>query len=79
MIRKAKDLSTDQKVVIENLLGRAISEDEAISIRIFPSFSAPEWLQESWDSAKQQGLDRLSMEEIDTEIRAARKMRHSRQ
>ena len=34
---------------------------------------APEWLQKSWKTAKEAGLDQLSMEEIDTEIRAARK------
>jgi hypothetical protein len=33
MIRNAKDLSPDQKAVIESLLGRHILEDEAISIR----------------------------------------------
>ena len=36
---------------------------------------APEWLQKSWKTAKEAGLDQLSMEEIDTEIRAARKAR----
>jgi plasmid stability protein len=36
---------------------------------------APEWLRKSWESAKQAGLDGLSMEEIDTEIAAARKAR----
>ena len=35
----------------------------------------PEWLQKSWESAKQAGLDRLSTEEIDAEIAAARKAR----
>lgn len=35
MIRNAKDLSPDQKAVIEGLLGRRILEDEAISIRAF--------------------------------------------
>lgn len=33
MIRNAKDLSPDQKVAIESLLGRRILEDEAISVR----------------------------------------------
>src|SRR5487761_1297527 len=33
MIHKAKDLSPDQKAAIEGLLGRAISENEEISIR----------------------------------------------
>jgi sugar-specific transcriptional regulator TrmB len=33
MICNAKDLSPDQKVVIESLLGRRVQEDEAISVR----------------------------------------------
>jgi hypothetical protein len=36
---------------------------------------APEWLQKSWKSSRQAGLDQLSGEEIDTEIAAARKAR----
>jgi plasmid stability protein len=36
---------------------------------------APEWLRKSWESARQAGLDRLSMDEIDAEIAAARKAR----
>ena len=39
----------------------------------------PDWLQKSWDSAKRQGLDKLTMEEIDAEIAAARRERHQRQ
>jgi hypothetical protein len=79
MTYKAKDLSPDQKVVIESLLGRSIAENEEISIRTTTSLSAPEWLQSSWQSAKEQGLDRLSMEEIDAEIAAARKARRESQ
>ncbi len=37
---------------------------------------APDWLRRSWESAKQAGLDQLSMDEIDAEIAAARKERH---
>ena len=79
MIHKAKDLSPDQKMAIESLLGRSVAESEAISIRTLEFGSAPEWLQQSWESAKQFGLDQLSMEEIDAEIDAARKMRLNRQ
>jgi hypothetical protein len=75
MTRKAKDLSPDQKLAIESLLGRAIAENEEITIRTTTSPSAPEWLQASWESATEKGLDRLSMEEIDAEIAAARKAR----
>jgi hypothetical protein len=35
----------------------------------------PEWLQTSWTTAKETGLDQLSPEEIDAEIAAARKAR----
>jgi hypothetical protein len=35
MIHRAKDLSPDQKLLIENLLGRRVLEDEAISVRAF--------------------------------------------
>jgi hypothetical protein len=79
MIHKAKDLSPDQKTAIESLLGRAIAEDEAISIRTAALGPAPEWLQASWDSARQLGLNNLSPEEIEAEIDAARKARLDRQ
>jgi plasmid stability protein len=35
----------------------------------------PEWLQKSWESSKQAGLDQLSEDEINAEIDAARKTR----
>jgi hypothetical protein len=75
MIHKAKDLSPNQKSTIEGLLGRRVAEDEDISVRALAAESAPEWLRDSWASAKRQGLDRLSMEEIDAEIKAAREAR----
>ncbi|MGO9272770.1 MAG: hypothetical protein ACLQOO_21465 [Terriglobia bacterium] len=33
MIHKAKDLSHEQKVAIESLLGRHVLDDESISVR----------------------------------------------
>jgi hypothetical protein len=41
MIRNAKDLSPDQRAVIETLLGRHVTENEAISVRAIepPSLS----------------------------------------
>lgn len=35
----------------------------------------PDWLEKSWDSAKRQGLDKLTTKEIDVEIAAARRDR----
>jgi hypothetical protein len=75
MTHKVKDLSPDQKMAIESLLGRSVAENEEISIRTTASPTAPEWLQASWESAKEQGLDQLSTEEIEAEIAAARKTR----
>ena len=40
---------------------------------------APGWLQKSWQSARQQGLDQITKEEIDPEIDAARKARREQQ
>jgi hypothetical protein len=77
MIHKAKDLSPDQKTLLEGLLGRAVSENEAISIRTMSADSSPEWLQASWESAKRLGVDQLSSDEIDAEIEAARQERRS--
>jgi hypothetical protein len=73
MTHKAKDLSPDQKIAIESLLGRSIAANEEISIRTTISPSTPEWVQKSWRRAKEQSVDQLSMEEIDAEIAAARK------
>jgi hypothetical protein len=78
VITKAKDLSPDQKMTIEGLLGRSIAEDDSVIVRTLAYASAPDWLQKSWESAKQLGLEQLSMEEIDAEIDAARKARPNR-
>ena len=40
---------------------------------------APQWLQKSWESSRQAGLDRLSADEIDAEIAVARKTRRDSQ
>jgi len=47
-------------------------------VRAVTPSSAPEWLRKSWESAARLGLDRLSMEEIDAEIAAARKAGRNR-
>ena len=41
MIRNAEDLSPDEKTIIESLIGRRMTEDEAISVRAIerPSLS----------------------------------------
>jgi hypothetical protein len=58
----------------------AIARTKGLSLeeyarRVLEHELAPDWLQRSWDSARQAGLDQLSMEEIDAEIAAACKER----
>jgi hypothetical protein len=67
----------NQKLAIESLLGRSIAENEEITIHATTSNSAPKWLQTSWSSAQDQGLDQLSVDEIDAEIAAARRDRRA--
>ena len=35
MIHKASDLSSEQRMALESLLGRALSDQEAVSVRAF--------------------------------------------
>jgi len=76
MIHSVKDLSPDQKLAIESLLGRPISEDEQVSVRALPA--SPEWLMSIQQDARKKGTDKFTMEEIDAEIAAARRERGPR-
>jgi hypothetical protein len=73
MIHSVKDLSPDQKLAIESLLGRPISEGEQVSVRTVPA--SPEWLMSIQQDARKKGTDKLRMQEIDAEIVAARRER----
>ena len=48
---------------------------EEYAQRVLEHELVPEWLQKSRENSKQAGLDRLSVDEIDAEIAAARKAR----
>jgi hypothetical protein len=48
---------------------------EQYALRVLEMDLAPEWLRKSWESARANGLDRLSSDEIDAEIAAAREAR----
>jgi len=76
MIHSVKDLSPDQKLAIESLLGRPIFEGEQVSVRTLPP--SPEWLMSIQQDARKKGTDKLTMEEIDAEIAAARRERGQR-
>jgi plasmid stability protein len=53
---------------------RGVSAEE-YARQVLELHLVPEWLQKSWEGSKQAGLDRLSVDEIDSEIAAARKAR----
>ncbi len=67
MIFSVKDLSPDQKLTIESLLGHSVSEEEQIVIRTVSVPAAPDWLRST-----------RTVEEIDAEITAARRDRSER-
>jgi len=73
MIHSVKDLSPDQKLAIEGLLGRPISEGERVSVRTVSA--SPEWLASIQRDSRDKGTDKLTMEEIDAEVAAARRER----
>ena len=78
MIHSVKDLSRDQRLAIESLLGHSVSEEEQISVLTLLVPPAPDWLKAIQLEAKDRGLDALTPEEIDAEIAAARRDRHAR-
>ena len=53
MIHKAKDLSPEQKVAIESLLGRHVLDDDAISVRVIepPPLPSPITRSMNWRSS----------------------------
>jgi uncharacterized protein (DUF433 family) len=60
------DISTEHIIEVLEFVARSAAAPP-------PGETAPEWLQKSWASAKEAGLNQLPMEEIDAEIDVARK------
>lgn len=69
------DLPDEQSVALATKARALGLSAEQYVQQVLKNDLAPEWLQKSWESARQAGLDRLSDEEIDAEIAAARKGR----
>jgi plasmid stability protein len=71
------ELPDEQKAALSaKARARGLSAEE-YARQVLQQDLAPEWLRKSWESAKEDGLDRLSVEEIDAEIAAARKARRA--
>jgi hypothetical protein len=78
MIHKAKDLSPDQKRPSNDCWDVRLLKTKEISIHTIAPPPSPDWLKQSWESAKRQGIDQLSPEEVEAEIGAARRSRRER-
>ena len=69
------ELPEDQKAALAaKAQARGLSPEE-YARQVLRQDLAPEWLRKSWETAKETGVDRLSAEDIDAEIAAARKAR----
>ncbi|MFN7934972.1 MAG: hypothetical protein U0R19_16700 [Bryobacteraceae bacterium] len=65
---------TDLRALQTKAAAQGVSAEQYI-VQVLQKDLAPEWLRESWESARQEGLDQLTMDEIDAEIAAARQGR----
>jgi plasmid stability protein len=70
------ELPDEQKAALAAKAQARGLSTEQYALKVLEHDLVPDWLQKSWESSKEGGLDRLSMEEIDAEISAARKTRH---
>src|ERR1035438_1282790 len=66
------NLPDEQTVACASKARAQVLSAEEYARRVLQHALVPEWLQESWQSSKQAGLDRLSVDEIKAEIAAAR-------
>ena len=69
------DLPEEQKAALAAKARAKGISAEQYAREVLEHDLVPEWLQKSWTTAKETGLDQLSAEEIDAEIAAARKAR----
>jgi hypothetical protein len=90
MIHKAKDLSPEQKVTIESLLGRRVLDEEAISVRAIepPALSDQQKLElaeqlrkyfAEVDSRRRTGFDEEATDILTEAIRSSRPDYHPQQ
>jgi plasmid stability protein len=70
------DLPDEQKAALAaKAQARGLSAEQYAG-KVLEHDLVPEWLQNSWETSQDAGLDQLSMEEIDAEIFIARRARH---
>jgi plasmid stability protein len=69
------DLPDEQSAALAAKARARGLSSEQYARQVLENDIAPEWLQKSWESSRQEGLDQLSGEESDAEIAAERKAR----
>jgi plasmid stability protein len=69
------DLPDEQTLVLKAKAKAQGVSTEQYARQVIEQDLAPDWLRESWESAVQTGGNKLSMDEIDAEIAAARRAR----
>lgn len=69
------DLPEEQKAVLAAKARAKGLSAEQYAREVLEHDLVPDWLEKSWTSAREAGLDQLSAEEIDAEVGAARKAR----
>jgi hypothetical protein len=70
------DLSDDQAAAVAaRARAQGMSAEQYVR-QLLEHDLVPEWLRRSWQNSQRDGVDQLSMEEIDAEIAAARAARH---
>jgi plasmid stability protein len=69
------DLPDEQTLVLKAKAEAQGVSTEQYARRVLEQDLVPDWLRESWESAGPTGVNRLSTDEIDAEIAAARRAR----
>jgi plasmid stability protein len=69
------DLPDEQTLVLKAKAKAQGVSTEQYARQVLEQDLVPDWLRESRDSARQTGVNQLSMDEIDAEIAAARRAR----
>lgn len=69
------DLPDEQTLVLKAKAKAQGVSTEQYARQVLEHDLVPAWLRESWESAKETGVNQLSMDEIDAEIAEARKAR----
>jgi hypothetical protein len=69
------DLPEEQTLVLKAKAQAQGVSTEQYARQVLEHDLVPDWLRESWESAGQSGVNKLSMNEIDAEIAAARRAR----